>query len=259
VTVIALASAKGSPGTTMTGLALASTWPGEVVLAEVDPAGGDLAWRCRDRSGDPLDPDRGLLSLGAAARRGAAETTLAEHLQDASFGGSVLLGVPSPEQLAGLGGAWSQLSQIFSAGPGDVLVDVGRVTPGSPALPVLVRADAVVFVVRPDLEGTAHLRERLTSLRSALRLGEYDGPPVGVVVVTSYRDTAVVTELQQLLDAERLGVRVLGIVADDDKAARILSSSRLGDPRKTLLGRSAKAVAEKIVQMVGDDRLSGVR
>jgi hypothetical protein len=259
VSVVALASAKGSPGTTMTGLALASAWPRDVVLAEVDPAGGDLSWRCRGVDGDPLDPDRGLLSLGAAARRGASETTLAEHLQDASFGRPVLLGVPSPEQLAGLGGAWSQISPLISAHATDVLVDVGRITPGSPALPVMVRADAVLFVVRPDLEGTAHLRERLTSLRSALRLGEYDGPPVGVVVVTSYRDERVVGELQQLLDSERLGVRVLGIVADDPKAARILSSSRLGDPRKTLLGRSARTIAEKVLQLTGDDRLSEVR
>jgi hypothetical protein len=259
VSVIALASAKGSPGTTITGLALASTWPRDVVLAEVDPAGGDLGWRCRDRSGDPLDPDRGLLSLGAAARRGASETTLGEHLQEAAFGRPVLVGVSSPDQLAGLGGAWSQLSALFSAHPDDVLVDVGRVTPGSPALPVLVRADVVLFVVRPDLEGVAHLRERLQSLRTALRLGEYDGPPVGVVAVTSYRDTNVVDDLQRLLDSEKLGVHVLGIVADDPKAARILSSSRLGDPRKTLLGRSAKTIAERVVQLAGDARLSEVR
>lgn len=259
MSVIALASAKGSPGATLAGLALASTWPDDVVLAEVDPAGGDLAWRCRDRAGDPLDPDRGLLSLGAAARRGASETTLDEHLQDAAFGRPVLVGVASPDQLAGLGSAWSQLSPILSAHPTDVLVDVGRVTPGSPALPVLVRADVVLFVVRPDLEGVAHLRERLQSLRSALRLGEYDGPPVGVLVVASYRDTGVVDDLQQLLDSEKLGVRVLGILAQDPKAARILSSSRLGDPRRTLLGRSAKTIAERVVQLAGDDRLSEVR
>ena len=40
--LIALCSAKGAPGVTTSGLALALSWPRPVVLAELDPAGGDV-------------------------------------------------------------------------------------------------------------------------------------------------------------------------------------------------------------------------
>ena len=81
VTVYAFASAKGSPGVSTTVAAVAASWPTPVVLADVDPAGGDVMWRNRTATGGPLDPDRGLLSLGAAVRRGAAQADLTEHLQ----------------------------------------------------------------------------------------------------------------------------------------------------------------------------------
>ena len=250
MSVISLASAKGSPGATMTGLALASQWPTPTTLADVDPAGGDLVWRARGVSGGPLDPDRGLMTLAAAARRGASETTLADHVQQTSLGVPVLLGVPSPEQLSGLGGVWTQLTDILAAHETDVVVDCGRVSAGSPALSVLLKADAVLFVARPDLEGTAHLRQLLHTLSGPLRLNEWGGPPVGVALTTSYRDTAVVGDLQRLLDSEGLSARVLGIVADDPKGAAILSSTRAGSVSKTLLGRSANDLARQLAQAV---------
>ena len=40
--LVAICSAKGSPGVSVAALALASVWPSRVVLAECDPAGGDL-------------------------------------------------------------------------------------------------------------------------------------------------------------------------------------------------------------------------
>jgi MinD-like ATPase involved in chromosome partitioning or flagellar assembly len=236
----------------MTALALGTAWGGDVAVADLDPVGGDVLWRTRDVAGEPLDPDHGMLSLAAAARRGATETTLADHLQDCSLGFPVLAGVPTPEQLAGLGSVWTQLPQIFSSYAGDVLVDLGRVVPGSASLPVLLQADAVVFVVRPDIEGVAQLRTRLRGLADALGLDHLGASRVGVAVVTSYRDTAVAGDLQRLLDAERLKVRVLGIVATDPKGARILRADRVGDPRKTLLVRSARSLTEQVRALVGD-------
>ena len=40
--LIALCSAKGAPGVTTSALALALSWPRPVILAELDPAGGDV-------------------------------------------------------------------------------------------------------------------------------------------------------------------------------------------------------------------------
>ncbi|MBF4161769.1 P-loop NTPase family protein [Nocardioides acrostichi] len=256
MSVIALASAKGSPGVTMTALALASAWPRNPeppALVDLDPAAGDVAWRCRGTDGAPLDVDRGLLALGAAARRGAAETSLADHLQPTSLGFSVLTGLPSPEQLSGLGSLWTQLPSLLSRhcaeSGADVLVDLGRVVPGSVVLPVLQSADAVVLAVRPDLEGVAQLRVRLRALAGLLELERRGAKPVGVVAVTGYRDTGVVADLQKVIDVEGFAVRVLGIVADDDKGARVLSAGRAGNPLRTLLGRSATGLVEPIRQL----------
>lgn len=251
MSVVVLASAKGAPGVSLAAQALAWAWPRDVVLADVDPAGSDVVWRCRDAAGEPLDPDRGLLTLGAAARRGAAETTLAEHLQDTWLGFPVLAGVPSPEQLTGISGVWSQLPAVFDAHPADVLVDVGRVVPGSVTVPLLLRADLVCFVVRPDLEGAAQLRARLRGLSDALRLDEPGARPVAVAVVTSYRDTAVVADLQRLLDSEGLAATVVGLVADDAKGVRVFTASRSGKPQGTLLGRSARTLADALVSELG--------
>jgi MinD-like ATPase involved in chromosome partitioning or flagellar assembly len=258
VTVFALASAKGSPGVSITGAALAATWPAPVVLADVDPSGGDVMWRNRTATGSPLDPDRGLLSLGAAVRRGAAQADLAEHLQKTAMGVDVLVGLASPDQLTGLGAAWGQLPAVFKQHRADVLVDCGRIVPGSSSMPVLTQADVIVFVARPDISGVAHLRERLRALRGPLGLGAPGATPTGVVVMTSYRDTRSASDLQQLLDAEKLGVTVLGIVADDEKGARILSGERVGPLRKTLLGRSAMQLAQRLASArLTSDRAGG--
>lgn len=249
MTVVAMVSAKGAPGTTTTTMALAAVWPRPAVVADLDPVGGDVIWRTRTPAGGPLDPDQGLLSLGAGLRRGAAETTLADHLQTSSHG-DVLVGIRSPEQLSGIGGAWSHIPTVLSAHADDVFVDCGRIVAGSPTMPVLQQADAVCFVVRPDMEGTAHLRERLVALRDVLDIGRPGGMPVGVILAASYRQSAVAEEMQHLLDVEGLGARVVGIVADDSKSAAAYASRR-NPPRTSLLNRSAITIAQRLQSLAG--------
>ena len=43
--LIAVAADKGAPGVTTASVALAAVWPRPVLLAECDPAGGDLVYR----------------------------------------------------------------------------------------------------------------------------------------------------------------------------------------------------------------------
>src|SRR6266700_3629649 len=68
--LVAIAADKGAPGVTTASLALATVWPRPVLLAECDAAGGDLFYRLPAADGGRLDPQRGLLSLAVAARRG---------------------------------------------------------------------------------------------------------------------------------------------------------------------------------------------
>ncbi|MGH8824301.1 MAG: hypothetical protein ACRDVN_07490 [Jiangellaceae bacterium] len=246
--LVAIASAKGSPGVTTTVAALGSVWPRDVVVADLDPAGGDLALRQRDPMGRPLDPERGLLSLAAAARRGLTPGDVEQHVQTCDGGLDVLVGVSNPEQVTGVGPVWPTVASTLREVPGvDVLADCGRVVPGTPVLPVLSAADAVVLCVRPSVESYAHLRERLRWLAGPLRIGEIGSIPVGIVVVTAASDTAAVRDLDRLLQHEGLQVALLGRVADDRRAAGALAGRWSRRLDRSLLIRSARELVSTVI------------
>lgn len=243
-----VASAKGSPGVSITAVALAARWPTDCILADLDPAGGDVALRYRSATGEPLDTNQGLLSLGAAVRSGRGQVDVDSHLQMISGGLPTLVGVSSPSQVQGMGQAWIHLATSLGGLPDrDVIADCGRVTPGSATLSVLHNSDAVLLMTRPSLEGVAHLRERIRELREGLRLGGVDGVPVGIGVLTSSRDSRSVPDLQRLLDAAELPARVLGVVAEDVKAADALRVGAGNRIHRSLLMRSIAQIASGLI------------
>ncbi len=244
--LVAMISAKGAPGVSTLAVALAAVHPRPAVVADLDPAGGDLALRYRDEQGRPLDPERGLLSLGAAVRHGAADPR--PHLQTIAGGLEVLVGIASPEQVTGLGPVWPRVSAVLRATPDrDVFADCGRFTSGSPALPVLVEADAVVIVTRSTLEQLAHLRERVQAVAAVTRAGRRGGP-VGVAVIAGARERSVAGDLQRLLDAGGLEAVVLGAVALDPKGAGLLASGRHGGVGRSPLVRSVRSLAPAVAR-----------
>ncbi|HET6699590.1 MAG TPA: hypothetical protein VFG88_10915 [Nocardioidaceae bacterium] len=252
--LIALASAKGAPGVSVATAGLAAVWPRRCVVADLDPAGGDVPLRYRREDGDPLDPDTGLLSLAVAVRRGT-QGDLEEHLQRTSAGMETLVGVGSPGQVQGLGAAWPFVAAAMRDLPdADVLVDLGRVTPGSAVLPILERADGLVMVTGSSLEEVAHLRERLGNLKELLGLGNVDGIPVGVAVRTSARDTRSLDDTVRLLDSSRLPVTGLGVVAEDAKAAEVVRTESGRSIRRSVLLRSLTDLAGAIETMVTSAR-----
>lgn len=242
--LVAFASAKGSPGVSTLAAALGGVWPRPVVVADCDPAGGDVAIRQRDESGAPLDPERGLLSLAAVARRGIEPTAVYDHIQTADGGLWVLAGVSKPEQLTGVGPVWPAVASAFVGLPdADVIADCGRVTAGTPVLPLLTTADAVIMVTRPTVEEYAHLRERLRWLSGPLKIGEVGGVPVGIVVITSASDNSAMRDLERLLEYDGIQVNVIGRVADDRKAADALAGRRSRRIDRSLLVRSTRELA----------------
>jgi len=88
--LIAVAADKGAPGVTTASVALAAVWPRPVLLAECDPAGGDIVYRLPGAGGTRLDPRRGLLSLAVAARHGLQPDQVWEHTQKLHGGLDVL-------------------------------------------------------------------------------------------------------------------------------------------------------------------------
>jgi MinD-like ATPase involved in chromosome partitioning or flagellar assembly len=256
--LIAVAAAKGSPGVTTTAHVLASVWPGDVVLADCDPAGGDVALLGRRDGGGALDPDRGLLSLTAAVRRGLAVDALDDHLQRIEGGLDVLCGVASPEQVTGIGPLWPTLAGVLAHAPGrDVIADCGRLTPGTPSFPVVTAADVVVLVVRPRLEAYAHLRERLRWL-AAGQGGPHAGPAVGIVLVTDPRDHQSAQDLTRLLAHSGLHAAVLGRLADDARAADVVAGRVERGISRSLLVRSARELVGPIRALAASRGLAAV-
>jgi hypothetical protein len=252
-----VACAKGSPGVSLATMALASVWPTDPLIADIDPVGGDFSLRCRTADGEPLSNDRGLLSLAAAVRRGAQEADLADHVQEVWGGIDLLAGLATPSQLSGLGAAWGQLPAVFRASDKDVLADCGRLVPGSAVMPVVAASDAVLFVVRPTLEATAHLRDRLMWLQDQLASAA-DDVPVGVVVVTTPKDRQSAPDLQRLLDSAGIRATVLGVLAEDRKAADVLRGQATSRIASSLLVRSATDLAARL-QALAEDRAPALR
>ncbi|WP_243118328.1 hypothetical protein [Actinomyces wuliandei] len=257
--LVAMASAKGSPGASTSAHVLAAVWPRQVLLAELDPVGSDLAYRTRTREGAPPDGDRGVVSLAVALRRDPG-TRLQDHLTVLDGGLEALVGLSRPDQAAAIGAGWSALATSLrgsegageaGAGAGggrDVVADVGRIGPGVPSLGVALTADLTVLVTRPGVEHYGHLRERLAWLReeTASRMGP---AALGVVLIAPWRSRHEGADLARLLQASGLEVPVLGVLAEDAAAADVLAGRRQRPLGRSLLVRSARALASSMLSM----------
>ncbi len=230
MSLLALAAAKASPGVTTTAVALAATWPAErgVLLVEADLGGGDLAaW-----FGLAVEP--GLVSLAAARR--STPPSVQGHTQPLPGGLRVLVGPPGAEQAtAALGLLPADLLAGLDRLEGtDVLADLGRLNPGSPALPLARAARLLVLVCRPTLAELQHLAHRVAALREASQT-------VGLVLVGGgpYPPAEV---------ARTLGVQVLGTLPVDRHGAGLLGGTAAGMPglRRTRLVRAARTLADDL-------------
>ncbi len=233
MSLVCFASFKGSPGTTLTALATAATWPtGEYrrkLLLEADPDGGVLALRYR------LPAKPGLLSLAAATRHGLNPEQLWDHAQTLPGGLPVVLGPEGPEQatevLRSNGRALGEwLTSLHGV---DVIADLGRLSLGSAAFELARSADAVLAVARPEASQLQPAAQRLVAL------GPY-GPRVGWVLVGEKPYSA-----QAVTDA--YGLPVVHVVAEDRRGASLMETG--ANPKKlrrSTLVRSVTGLAEAL-------------
>jgi hypothetical protein len=261
--LIAIAADKGSPGVTTTAVALAAVWPRRVLLAEADPAGGDLVYRSAGAHGGVLNPNSGLLSLAATARHGLAAEQLWDHAQPLTGGLDVLVGLGGAEQAAGLTGLWPMLGQAFATlaqspnGAADVIADCGRIGPDSPTLELFPHASLVLLVSRTAPENLARVRDRAGALsaklhgsqRGAAALGH---PPIGVLLIAEASQNArLAGQVNEMLVASQISARVVGTLAHDPAGAEMLSGRRRGRLDKSLLIRSARQITTDVPQRYG--------
>lgn len=236
--MIALVSAKGSPGTTVSALAFTLTWPGRCLLAECDPSGGDvLAGYLRGS----LDAQRGLAQLAVAELRGRLREEFDRQLVDLDAPRRqrlLLPGVRDPAQSATVAPVWpalaDQLRQL--ADDGTVIADCGRITSPHFGWPVIQAADRVLLTLRGTLPSVSHAVPAIQSIRR--ELGER-ADRLGLLVVDSgpYPPGAV---------ADRLQVGLVATLPIDPPTARSLSYGGSVHQRRPLARAAAAAHAPMV-------------
>lgn len=244
--LVSVLSVKGSPGVTTLAVALAARWPApaRALVVEADPSGGDLALRFS------LPSTPGLVSLAAAARRAGDADLVWRHSRGLPGGLLVIAAPPdadqaraalsalAPDPAGGVGVLRTAADQPGTA----VVVDCGRVDPGSPALSIVRCSDVVVLLSRARADDLAHLPRRLPTI------GSWSPNPVLLLVGEGYSTAEV---------ARELGVPPLGRVPHDPDGAAVLCGrpNRLrwgrSGPAHSALGRFALRVAAELATREG--------
>ena len=253
MSLVVVAGGKGAGGVTTTATVLAAVWPAPPLLADCDPAGGDLAWRLRAADGGWLARDRGVVGLAAAARAGSAGLDVTGQAQPAAGGIPVLVGVESPEQAVTIGPLWPLLADAFARSAVDVVADCGRLMPGLVNRAVVERADLVVLVARATPESVGHLRHALDQVADCR--GAEATCRVHVVVIgdPAGLDTAGREVAGALSRSGRAVAAVHGLALDPAAAAALA-----GEPTRRLdrsrLVSSARRVAAEVCEAARQSR-----
>lgn len=258
MTVVGFFSAKGAPGTTTAAMLTASLWPNPVLLADCDPAGGDVGLRLPAPDGRPLDLERGMLSLLSVARRSLAPDALAAHVQPVLGGGSVLVGLSGPEQAGAAGPAWGTIAGAFASLSGqDAVLDLGRLDSRSPVLPLAAAAQLVICVVDASLPNVYAARARLRTLVPTLRGPDGGGPRVGLLCRAGDRREA--EGVAGVIRGEFPDLSYLGQLAADPHGAEIFGGRPVSRPERTLLVRSGREVVRAVLEELSRLRISRVQ
>lgn len=237
--MIALVSAKGSPGATVSALAFTLTWPGRCLLAECDPSGGDvLAGYLRGS----LDAQRGLAQLAVAELRGRLREEFDRQLVDLDAPRRqrlLLPGVRDPAQSATVMPVWPAIADQLHhlADDGTVIADCGRISNPHLGWPVLHMADRVLLTVRGTLPSVSHAVPAIQLLHR--ELGER-ADRLGLLVV----DTGPYLPGEV---ADRLQVGLAATLPADTRTARSLSFGGSLHRRRPLV-RAAVAAHSLVVR-----------
>jgi len=251
MTLITVAAAKGSPGVTTTALALAALWPRPVLLAECDVAGADIPLRMSAADGGVVDPDRGLLSLAAAGRKGLTPELVQAHTQQILGGVEVLVGTRAPEQAVGLSHLWALLGPALDQVAGhDVLADCGRLGPATPQSALLKASKLVIMVCTDEVSSVVHLRERLVALAPMLDPSSPVGTAIAVAVVADPKRRGAVAQVRETLQRTEIPLQAIWHVARDPRGAGFFSGNVVGRADKTPLVLSARVVADEAARSV---------
>ena len=237
---VGFASLARAPGASTLWRLAGTLWPApRRLLIEADPDGGCIALL----TGLTLDPDHpSLTTLVAALRHGGDDELVWRHTQTLPGEIPIVPVASVAEQavraVAGLVERWPTIAAALAA-TADILIDLGRLRPGSPAVDLAAGLDVTVVVVRSRLVELEPLLTQIAILATRA--------PIAIVVRgdTPYGEA----EIRTAIDARTDRVKVLGTVAEDRRAATMLEG---GGPmaggwlRRSPLVRTATTVVAAI-------------
>ncbi|MBU8857781.1 MULTISPECIES: hypothetical protein [unclassified Micromonospora] len=225
--LVMLASVSGAPGVSAAAVGLAALWPGGPgVVVEADPCGGVLA----ARFGVAQEP--GLAGLAAASRHGLPAGGPARFAQPLPPGVHAVVGPGAADTCAQAVSVLSARPDVVAGLAPVVILDAGRLYPGSPAWGLVPRVSVLVVVTAGDTEHLDHVDTRLPALRAQMR-----SPHLGVAVCgrSAYGPREV---------SGRLGAPVWAHLPADRWGAAVLTG-RLAGPAwtRTRLAQALRGLA----------------
>jgi MinD-like ATPase involved in chromosome partitioning or flagellar assembly len=238
MSVVAVVGPSGASAVTTTALALALSWPSQeqVVLAECDPSGGDLAAFCN------LTDTVGFASATSSSWDGSWPG-LAAHLQSLANGVRVLAApIRAAAADVSVGDITARLAPLMRELPDVLLADCGRVHPSDRRVQLL-EPDVLAVVVRQHPESGPATITRLE--RTAELVDALTGAVSEVVVVLVGARPYPTGEVERFV-----GVDVVGVVDEDAPAAAQLSGRRRRDGalHRSALLASARVVSAKLAE-----------
>lgn len=250
-------SGKAAPGVTTSTWALAMTWPRSVLVADCDPAGGDMA---PGLLAGRVSTDHGLLSWSSSARRGIPAMTAATMFGQHVFG---LPERPETWFLPGFSNAtqgfsftedtWERLAlaleRSWASIGRDAIVDAGRLVGERGNWPVLRAADHVLLAVRPSVRSVHAAQDAATKLR--YELGDLEKVSALVIGSGPYSAAEV---------ASSLGIVLGGTLPEDRAVAAMFSDGARGSLAKAMqrspLLKAAAGLTKRLVSSVVPDSSS---
>lgn len=219
-------SAKGSPGVTTLGVAMACACPG-AVLVEMDPAGGDLALRAA------VSQSPGLSELAVWARREHTGTPrLKDFTQRLGSGATVVaapVGSSAASSMVSEGNQLSGITGALSCAVPQAVIDAGRFGTHVAALEAV--GTMCVMVARCDASSLGHAQALLRDIG--------DERAVGLVLVDHGGFSAAEA-------AAELGAVLLGVLPWNPRHVERLTGGSfvVQTPRANRLVRAAASILD---------------
>ena len=249
--IVTVCADKGSPGVSWTAAALTMVWPGERVLLEADPSGGDAALRLRTPEGQLLPRQPTLRGLSVDARSGALPSFDA-YTHQTSLGVPVIPATDMrTEDFALIARQWPAVAAAANSWRGTVIADIGRLQEETASGPVAAASTVVLLIGRSTPEGLFHLRERAKALAARLGQGMHGRSPLAVAVVCPPREhKARLEDLRAHLTADPAtsDIPVAGWIADDPRTIALMREAQVTKKLTTShLIRSASGIVEALL------------